>query len=286
MTILCITTELLPGIIPCKQFGEHRVTCHDHEGWAEHLRPGRCRGCLPRSADRGYLCQSCWDRLDQAYMRWPQFRRLVVETEGRAVAPEGGGVTSAAPGGYSNLALTFLTLDECDRFLRSRGDRTLDAWVHTEDGARDAIQFAHAAERAYTSLEVEARELQLERVECPHCGHLSLSQNPTRRKQGVTIVDCMNCGELLDKIRDDSDRWVGTRTCEDSNHAECASLHCQCACHDLGSPVDVAHAGAHALWNADLHTWRPNQTGRDQWLIDDPRTIRLAVGEHLERKTA
>ena len=47
-------------------------------------------------------------------------------------------------------------------------------------GARDAIMFAHAAERAYRSLEVEKRELQLERVRCPHCDQLSLTANPTR----------------------------------------------------------------------------------------------------------
>lgn len=56
MTILCITTERLPGIRPCTHRGMHRVTCPDHDGWQEHLRPGTCTGCLPRSADRGYLC--------------------------------------------------------------------------------------------------------------------------------------------------------------------------------------------------------------------------------------
>lgn len=285
MTILCITTTGLPGIRPCTHRGQHRVTCPDHEGWREDLRPGECWGCLPRSADRGFLCHACYDRVDDAYMRWRDFARLVLETDGRAVSADGGGIKGPTPDGYTNLPLTVLALDECTRLLRSQAGRTLDAWVHTEDGARDAIMFAHAAHRAYRSLEVEKRELQLERVRCPHCGLLSLSANPTRSAHGVTVVECQHCGELLDRIRDDSPRWVGSETCETGDHADCASLHCRCECHDLGwrAAGSTQYDGTHALWNADLHTIRPNTTGRDLWIIDDTHTIRRA---ETERKIA
>lgn len=267
MTILCITTEHLTSIRPCTHRGQHRVTCLDHEGWAASIRPGVCGGCLPRSADRGYLCHSCYDRLDAAHLRWRTFAQLVRETEGRAVTADGGGIKSAAPDGYTNLPLTVLALDECERLLRSQAGLTLDAWVHTETGARDAIMFAHAAERAYRSLEVEKRELQLERVRCPHCGLLSLSANPTRSAHGVTVVECQHCGELLDRIRDDSPRWVGSETCADGEHGDCASLHCRCECHLLGR--SSSGQGISAMWDGDQAAL--GFVNREDWMTDGAR---------------
>lgn len=247
MTILCITAERLPGIRPCKVHGQHKVSCRDHEGWREDLRPGLCTGCLPRKADTGYLCARCFEQVSDAHFKWGDFARLVIETDGRAVSPEGGGKGSS-PDGYTNLPLTFLTLDECGRFLKSLHGLTLNTWVHTEAGARDAIQFAHAAERAYRSLEVETRELQLERVRCPHCGQLSLGANPTRKKHGSTIVECQNCGELLDKIRDDAaDRWTGSEECEHGHHTDCRSLACPCDCHQRTSSLYTIQTPAHLI---------------------------------------
>lgn len=268
MTILCATTEHLPGIRPCTHRGQHQVRCLDHEGWAASIRPGECGGCLPRSADRGFLCQWCWEKVDAAYMRWRDFARLVLETDGRAVSVDGGGIKGSTPDGYTNLPLTVLALDECTRLLRSLTGRTLDAWIHTEDGARDAIMFAHAAERAYRSLEVEKRELQLERVRCPKCDLFSLTANPTRQRNGTTIVECQHCGELLDKIRDDSPRWVGSESCEDGEHPACEGMNCRCDCHTLGrssTPQGVA-----ALWDADQHT---------QGFVD--RTVWATDGTHI-----
>lgn len=243
--ILCITDEHLPGIRPCTMRGAHRITCPDHEGWREDLRPGLCSGCLPRKADTGYLCARCFDRVSDAHFRWRDFARLVIETDGRAVSPEGG--KGAEPAGYSNLPLTFLTLDECERLLKSLHGLTLTTWVHTEQGARDAIQFAHAAERAYRSLEVEKRELQLERVRCPHCGQLSLGANPTREHRGHTLIECQNCGELLDKIRDDTDRWAGSEQCADGDHHGCRNVDCRCDCHQRTSSLYTIQTPAHLI---------------------------------------
>lgn len=275
MTILCITVEHLPGIRPCTHLGQHRVTCHDHEGWRD--RPGACRGCLPRKADRGYLCQQCFEKVTDAHFRWRDFARLVIETEGRAVSPEGGGKGSS-PDGYTNLPLTFLTLDECERHLRSGLGLTIDTWVHTEAGARDAIQFAHAATRAYQSLEVEKRELKLERVRCPHCGLLSLTANPTREKHGQTIVECQHCGELLDKIRDTTTRWLGSEDCEGTGHVECLSQDCRCDCHSIGRVSSPQ--GIPALCDADQHTL--GFVDRAEWETDGRLLWRAAD----ERKTA
>lgn len=281
MTILCITNEHLPGIRPCTHLGLHRVSCRDHEGWRGHLRPGTCRGCRPRKAERGFLCQGCWERLDEAMLRWPQFRRLVVETDGRAVSPEGG-AKGATPDGYTNLPLTFLALDECDRLRRSGLGLTLEAWVHTEAGARDAIMFTHAAQRAYRSLEVEKRELKLERVRCPHCDRLSLTANPHRQAGGSTIVECQHCGELLDKIRDPRSTTYTSETCEASDmltHQPCRDLACRCDCHTIGRASTPQ--GIHTLWDADQAT--AGYVTRRDWIITrDGLTLRTEP----ERKTA
>lgn len=277
MTILCITAERLPGVRPCTHLGLHTVACLDHEGNREDLRPGTCRGCLPRTADVGYLCRGCYERVSDAVFRWAQFRRMVIETGGRAVSPEGGRKGST-PDGYTNLPLTTLTLDECDRLLRSQHGQTIDLWVHTPDGARDAVMFAAAAHRAYRTVEVEKRELRLERVRCPHCDMLSLSANPTSRRQGVTVVECQHCGELLDTVKDDRTRWVGSEACEHAGHVDCRNLECRCDCHHIGRAS--TEQGVSALWDADQHT--AGYVDRAGWMTDG-RTVWQAVEE---RKSA
>lgn len=279
MTILCVTTDWLPGIRPCTSLGEHRVTCLDHEGWAEDLRPGVCRGCFPRAADHGFLCQRCYERVEAAFLKWRPFARLVLETEGRAVSPEGG-TKGAAPAGYSNLPLTFLALDECERLLRSRADRTLEVWVHDHDGARDAILFAHAAERAYLSLEVEERERKVYRVRCPHCGHQTLTGHTTREQRGATIVECQVCGEQLDKIRaTTTPARMESEACRDEQHIDCGELACSCTCHEIGHRSRPQ--GVVALWDADLAAVTA-QHDRADWVWDGT-TIRQ---RRDERKTA
>lgn len=280
MTILCITSEWLPGIRPCTNLGEHRVTCPDHEGWAEELRPGVCRGCLPRAADRGFLCQRCYDRVEAAFLKWRPFVRLVLETGGRAVSPEGG-AKGAAPDGFTNLPLTFLALDECERLLKSRADRTLDVWVHDQACARDSIMFAHAAERAYRALEVEERERQVYRVRCPHCGHQTLTGHTTREQRGATIVECQVCGEQLDKIRTAPTARTESEACEHDDllrHADCSELACRCHCHDLGRRSTPQ--GVFVLWDADQHT--AGYVDRSSWVFDGA-TIHQ---QHDERKIA
>lgn len=280
MSVLCITAERLPGVRPCTILGLHRVACLDHEGNREDLRPGTCRGCLPRTAEVGYLCRGCYERVSDAVFRWAQFRRMVIETEGLAVSPESGRKGST-PDGFTNLPLTFLALDECDRLIRSQQGQTLDVWVHTEDGARDAIMFTHAAQRAYRSVEVEKRELRLERVRCPHCGLLSLTANPTREHGGATVVECQHCGELLDKIRERPPAWRGSEVCEAVDmvaHLDCGDVDCRCPCHHLGRTS--TGQGVSVLWDADQHALR--YVDRREWITDGRAVWRAAE----ERKTA
>lgn len=265
MTILCITAERLPGVPVCTESGVHRVTCQDHPGWAE--QPGICRGCLPRKADRGYLCERCYQRVIDAVAGWGDFVRLVEETGGRVVSPDGGGIKSAASDGYSNLTLVFLALDECERHLKSRADMTVDLWVHTFDGAKDAIQFARTAENAYRSLEVAERKPEIIRERCPNCDALTIAN--THEERGATVVVCSFCGAERARIRPDSTRWLGSPTCEHQLHADCDELACTCPCHMLGA--QSRPGGVQALWDADQHAVARGY--RAGWIILDPLTI-------------
>lgn len=257
--ITCVRNHATPG--------EHRVTCPDHPGWDIDLRPHTCRGCLPRAAERGFLCTACYERTIDAVVHWADFAAHVRAADGRLVSPEPGVTASASPRGYSNLTLSFLALDECERLLASRAGRTIDLWVHDEAGARDAIRFAIAAEQAYRSLEIEEREQELVRERCEHCE--SLAPATTRHERGVVVVACAFCGEERARIRPDVTRWRGSATCEHQLHADCVNVDCPCPCHVMGA--QSRPGGVRALWDADQHT--TNHGYRAFWAIRDALTI-------------
>lgn len=280
MTIVCATNDGLPGIRACTTLGEHRVTCLDHPGWDEKTRPGTCRGCLPLAADVGFLCRDCWELVETAYAGWDRWSKLLAAADGRTVSSTGGGSTAL---GYSNLSLATLAKDECWRHLRTRGDLTLLMWVNTQAGAAHAIQFAHAATNAYRALEVEEREkVTPPPARCPHCGFLSLTANRSRERGVLTIVECTNCGGVIDKVRTGADAWSGSDVCEHGeplDHLDCADIDCSCWCHDYGRKSHPALSVA-ALWDGDT-AGATNGAGapRRDWVIDDPHTIRHAPSD-------
>ncbi|CAN7151572.1 hypothetical protein LJR044_002482 [Microbacterium foliorum] len=226
-----------------------------------------CWGCLPRGADRGFLCTYCYDRVVNAVVGWGDFRAALNAAEGRLVSPDSGGISGSTPGGYSNLSLTFLALDECLRHLKSRAGRTVDLWVHDEEGARDAVMFAVAAERAYRSLEVDSREKPVVRERCPSCDALTIAN--THEKRGATVVTCSFCGVERARIRPDIIRWQGSPTCEHRLHADCEALDCKCDCHLLGERSRPS--GVQALCDGDQHRLKPDLRG--SWVIQDAHTI-------------
>lgn len=287
MTIVCATNDGLPGIRACTTLGEHRVTCLDHPGWDENTRPGTCRGCLPLAAEVGFLCRHCWELVETAYPQWARFRQLLDAADGRTVSPTGGGGASTATG-YSNLALAFLAVDECERHLATREDLTLLMWVNTPSGAGHAIQFAHAALNAYRTLEVEEREKATPPpARCPHCEQLTQTKNRTRERGVLTIVECEHCGGVLDKIRTGPDAWTGSDACEHGDpldHLDCSDVDCSCWCHHYGRKSQ--RAGIAALWDADTATATHGAGApRGDWTIDSPHTISRRTAD-TERKTA
>lgn len=295
MTIVCATNDGLPGIRACTELEAHRVTCPDHPGWAEKTRPGTCRGCLPLAADVGFLCRHCWELVETAYAGWDRWSTLLAAADGRAVSPTGGGGSTAL--GYSNLSLAMLEFDACNRHLATRGDLSLLMWVNTQAGAAHAIQFAHAALNAYRTLEVEEREKVIPPpARCPHCGLLSPT-NQSRQRGVLTIVECRNCGGVIDKVRTGADAWSGSDACEYGDpldHLDCEDVGCACWCHDYGRKSHPALSVA-ALWDGDT-AGATNGAGapRGDWIIDDAHTIRHAPKDparirrlpNTERKTA
>lgn len=197
--ILCVAAwPTVPSVPPCKARDVHLETCTNDQ----------CPGCFPRSADRGFLCQPHYDRLEHAYARWDEFEdRVNALGLSKAVQRDNAGVRTQADG-HVNLTGVFLAVDECLRHLASvAGHRSLELWVSTEAGAADAIQFAAAAERAYRSHEVQERAHKIRRVRC-ECG-AQLIWRPPAWFEGDVTVQCSVCDRQMsqdeyEKVREAS----------------------------------------------------------------------------------
>lgn len=189
--ILCVASYPgVPSVAPCRS--GHLDTCTDPDGHP---------GCRARNADRGFLCQAHFDRVEHAYARWGEFEdRVSALGLSKAVQRDNAGVRTQADG-HVNLTGVFLAVDECLRHLESAaGHRSLELWVSTEAGAADAIQFAAAAERAYRSHEVQERPHRIRRVRCPECAQ-QMIWHPPAWFEGHVHVKCANdeCGHVLDQ---------------------------------------------------------------------------------------
>lgn len=266
MTLLCITTEGLPGIRPCTHRGEHRVTCYTHPGWAPDYRDEDCTGCLPRKADVGFLCARCWDSLEQAWVKWGSFASALAELAAagdRALVRDTGG-RGSTPDGYVPFVGTYLAYDECVSFLASRRGRPLRVWVSNAEGARDAVQFARAAQAAYRTHETEERAHKVRRVRCPKCKQLTLVWEPTPLFGGDVTVTCQSegCGHVMDQgsyeriaeIEAPSDEKKrrpkavrASEACADGAHETCGSVSCPCDCHQRTRSLYTVQVPAHLL---------------------------------------
>lgn len=252
----CITTSM-PDLAYCAVLGEHDPTCET----------ATCRGCQPRPATVGHLCDSCYDRAVAAVTRWPRFVALVAAAGGRLVTSEGGGT----PDGFVNLPHSWMLVDAAWRYGRTRGARTVDAWAESPTGAAEAVRFTRAAEVAFARLEVEERAERPARPHpCPYCGEFTRYGNHQEKRHGATTVTCEHCGELLAIIRPDSTAHeTASPDCAIQSHAHCTSETCPCFCHMLGA--QSRPGGVQALWDADQASTNPGY--RAHWIIQDAHTI-------------
>lgn len=191
MSLVCITNET-KGVRSCSVRGQHGDSCPGD-------RYGRdCEGCLPRPAEHGLLCWSCWERLQQAWARWHEFTALMSGVD-RAVQRDTTGATGK-PGSTIPLSLLWLAIDECEGYLKSLSG-TLDDWVSREDGAKQAVLFTRSAEMAYRVHPIEEKPHHLKRQRCPKCSQLSLVWHPPAYQFDHVRVVCAveECGTEIDQ---------------------------------------------------------------------------------------
>ena len=178
----------VPSVAPCRD--GHLETCGTPE---DHP------GCRARLADRGFLCNMHFDRVEHAYSRWAEFEARYVALEGeRAVRRDNAGVRSTVDG-HANFTPGFLDVDEARRHLATaQGHESLELWCGTPEGAADAVQFAAAAERAYRSVEVEERPHRLRSDACPRfgCEGVLIWTPPAWFEKPVQIT-CSDCGTTV-----------------------------------------------------------------------------------------
>lgn len=187
--ILCVCADgSVPGVYPCVIQGEHLNTCTGYNGRGEE-----CAGCAPRPAERGYLCAKHYDDVEHAYARWPEWRSQVTLGGARLKTADSDGRSSGTLGSV-NYHGWMLAADECDRLIRSLEQMpkpSLSQWVFSESGARDAVQFAKAAVRAYEDHPVREQSSWVH-TRCPSCGLKTLKHFPPAYFPSEVRVTCQN----------------------------------------------------------------------------------------------
>ena len=191
MSLVCITNDI-SGMRSCTVKGEHMSTCDGFRGERE------CRGCLPRPAEHGLLCWSCWENVVRVLTQWPHFAETINNME-RAIQRDTAGVRTNTQG-YIPIPATRLAVDECESYLKSyRGNA--EEWVSRIEGATDALLFVRLAEMAFRTHPIEETAHRINRFRCRRCNHLSLVWNPPAWAGDDVRVTCGNseCGYELDQ---------------------------------------------------------------------------------------
>lgn len=188
---VCVTNNTR-GIRSCTVKDQHVSSCTGWEG------DRQCSGCLPRKAQHGMLCWSCWERLVHVYTRFDEFIGLLDGVE-RAVQRDNAGVRGSAES-HIPLPGTWLAIEECKSWLKSLNGM-IDEWVSTEWGARDAVRFTHAAENAYRSFPIEETPHRLKRQRCPKCSQQTLVWHPPQYFGDHVRVACSDtaCAQEMDQ---------------------------------------------------------------------------------------
>lgn len=171
--------------------GEHASACTGMVG------DRQCAGCLPRPAEHGMLCWSCWERFLKAAQTWSKFQVLFLNVE-RAVQNDNAGVRSQIS---NQIPLTSLRLDmDVIRQAEPAFGQTPEQVVSTPFGAYDAIMFTRAVEHAERKHPTEEKPHRLNRQRCTECSQLSLVRYPPTSFGDDVKVVCITdtCGHVMD----------------------------------------------------------------------------------------
>lgn len=201
--VMCITNQM-HDFRSCTHRGAHTINCDGHEyAWNEKRNreeaTGRvCKGCRPREARYGQMCLNCHEHVVNAVSDWGPFSSMIRGID-RAVQRDNGGISGQSIG-YVPIPGTVLAVDEIWSYFKSMHG-SVDQWVSTVTGAKDARRFARALEGAMRTHAVEEKAHQVKRTRCTACGQLSLVWNPTMMLGGNVTVKCSNpeCKHEMDQ---------------------------------------------------------------------------------------
>lgn len=197
--LVCVTVDPgVSGVRPCVHLGEHHSGCEEAE----------CRGCLPREARYGVVCARCWYALELAWAEWSLLEPYL--TRYSRLSPRNESVGRAPAGPSIPLPQTALAADEVRSYLVGE-PQDARAWVSTVDGARDAVGFTRAVQRAVRAHQIAERPRTLVRMRCPNPIHGTTPPlvvwEPPQYAGDTVSVKCEECGRTIT----DEEQWTAYR---------------------------------------------------------------------------
>jgi hypothetical protein len=207
-------------------FPRWRLSRVERSVWDEALKryvkvPVPCRGCLPRKAEHGLLCWSCWEKvLDAVKVATDMMTHL--RSVDRAQQIDNAGIRTAAAWKLP-LPNTWLMADEMLMLLgygdgegfpsdanvfeveaiteRFVDDIVPETWTASKDGAEAAVRFYLLMQTAMAQHPMKEYEHRVRNVRCYKCRQLTLLWKPPLLFEDQVTVVCTNpkCGAVLDQ---------------------------------------------------------------------------------------
>lgn len=214
--LLCIT-HYIDGVAACVRRDIHFADCPR----------GTCEGCVAKEAVNGFVCPSCWSRLEHAISVWDFEFFPTFANEVRAVQPDPAGARTAAS--TVPLSALQLTIDAILRLQRSRVVARL--WVTTEAGAEDAVRFTRAVEAAVRAFPRKEGAKKIPTTRCPACARRTLVYDPAQAVGAEATVRCLNgeCGKVMDHSSFERIALIEAQCCRRCRTDEgCTDRACTC----------------------------------------------------------
>lgn len=224
MSSLCCITNDIPDLRPCTIKGLHAANCTgygtrwDAEAGQRIQTDRECEGCLPSPADKGLLCWSCWEKVQDGLKIAVDMVTHLRSVE-RAQQVDNAGVRGAF-GPADPLPSTWQMGDDIIVLLghpdpgfpsdatywevEAIVERYVDAiepalWVASTAGAIAAVRFNAAMSRALIAHPMEDYEHKVRNVRCPKCKQRTMLWKPPLLHKDEVRVECTNCGFAVDQ---------------------------------------------------------------------------------------